>query len=116
MPTTSNDSTTTAERPANLAPLVIDLIRTVRVLKAEHAATAELLSLALDQLRDLNRKLDIARGNSADRAEHNRVLLAEIKALKAEIARLQRSLSVNDSEPSLAPNASDPRTHTEAVQ
>jgi DNA anti-recombination protein RmuC len=82
--TTNQQSTA----PANLAPLVIDLIRQVRTLKGEYAASAELLALALDQIRDLSTKLDIARGNSAARAEDSRRLHAEIKVLKAELTRL----------------------------
>jgi hypothetical protein len=65
-----------AHQPANLAALVVDLIRQVRILKAEYAAAAELLGLALDQIRDLSRELDRVR-------ERYHALLDERRAERA---------------------------------
>jgi len=51
-----------AERPANCwAAIALDLIRTVRVLRGEYRAAAELLALALDQIRALSTELDRVR-------------------------------------------------------
>ena len=63
MPTsiTNPDPAPIPDRPANLAPLVVDLIRLVRVLRAEYAAAAELLGLALGQVRTLSDELDRVR-------------------------------------------------------
>ena len=88
-----------ANRPASrgaLAGLLVREIRYARRLrlhvhyareqrKALRAALAE----AVTMIGTVSRQLDRARQNSADRAEHNRVLLAEIATLTAEIARLR---------------------------
>jgi hypothetical protein len=102
-------STTTT--PANWAPIALDLIRTVRTLKAEYAAATELLQLTLGMLRTADKDRDRARENSATRAEHNRVLLAENKALKAETLRLRQQVMHTHNLPT-----SVTTSYTEAVQ
>lgn len=85
-----------SDAPANLAGLLVREIRAGRRLRLHlhrehlrHRHTREVLHTAVTMLRDTDRQLDRARQNSADRAEHNRVLLARIAALKTEIARLR---------------------------
>lgn len=88
-----------ANRPASrgtLAGLLVREIRYARRLrlhvalgreqrKALRAALAE----AVTMIGTVSCQRDRAQQNSADRAEHNRVLLGEIATLKAEIARLR---------------------------
>ncbi len=61
-------SPTTESTLARLGPLVIDLMRLVRTLRAEYGACAELLQLTLELVREQDRELDRVR------AAYHRVL------------------------------------------
>jgi hypothetical protein len=87
---TSQFTLTADDLAANWSAIALDLIRLVRSLKAEYVAAAELLQITLGLLGTADRDRDLARKNSAARAEDNRRLHAEIRMLRAEIARLER--------------------------
>jgi hypothetical protein len=87
---TSNQIVPNPEAPANLAALVVELIRQNRTLKNEYVAAAELLSMALAMLRKADRERDKARENGVARAEECRRLRAENTSLRAELRRLEQ--------------------------
>jgi hypothetical protein len=86
---TISTQSTAPEPPANLAALVVDLIRQVRILKAEYVAAAELLQVALDLLRTADKDRDRARESMIASRDEARALRAELAALRAERPRDQ---------------------------
>ena len=88
-----------ANRPASRGALAALLVREIRYARRlrlhvhyareQRKALRAALTEAVTMLGTVSRQRDRARQNSADRAEHNRVLLAEIATLKGDILRAQ---------------------------
>jgi hypothetical protein len=76
-----------AERRASWAPIALDAIRLVRVLRAEAVAASELLSITLGLLRTAERDRARARESMIAARDEARMLRAELAARRAADVR-----------------------------